>query len=89
MSAEFGDTNDQSDREEILSFLFAQIEFTHEHLEEMDLDSREDEELAIKWMRTLGSLSGQYRLLTKDKDIDEMQDELDFLQLAEEAQSND
>ncbi|MDG5820210.1 hypothetical protein [Natronococcus sp. A-GB7] len=80
------DDADRSDRDEILAILSQNIQFIHGHLEAMDLDSREDQELAIKWMRTLGSLGGQYRLLTKDTDLDEMESDLELLQAAREVQ---
>ncbi|MDG5761825.1 hypothetical protein QA600_21105 [Natronococcus sp. A-GB1] len=80
---------DRSDREEIQQILSQNIQFIHNHLEEMDLDSTDDQELAIKWMRTLGTLSGQYRLLMKDADIDEMQDELELLQDARKVKSDE
>ena len=83
------DNADRSDRDEILGILSQNIQFIHGHLQAMDLESTEDQELAIKWMRTLGSLAGQYRLLTKDTDLDEMESDLELLQAAKEVQSDD
>ncbi|ELY55819.1 MULTISPECIES: hypothetical protein [Natronococcus] len=86
----FSSTSDEdTEREQILETLSERIQFIDTHLEEMDLDSKENQELAIKWTRTLGSLAGQYRLLMKDTDIDEMQSDLELLEAAKEARSND
>lgn len=38
----------------------------------------------LEEVRTLGQLAGQYRLLTRDSDVDEMQDQLELLQRAHE-----
>jgi hypothetical protein len=83
------ETAEQSEREEIRTILAKRIRMIDAHLEEMELESPEDQKLAIKWTRTLGSLSGQHRLLTKDADIDEMQDELELLQRAKEVTSDE
>lgn len=43
------------------------------------VETPEDEQMLINWYRTLATLSGKYRMLQKDTDIDEMQEEMDIL----------
>lgn len=82
----FGEETDQSERDEILSMLAQTIQTIHAQLQTMEWDSSpEDQKLAIKWIRTLGYLTGQYRKLMKDTDIDEMESELGLLKEATEV----
>lgn len=84
--ASVGTETDQSERDEILSILAQTIQTIHAQLEAMDWDaSSENQELAIKWIRALGYLAGQYRKLLKDTDIDEMESELGLLHAASEV----
>ena len=76
----------RTDREAVLERLADTIELTHDRVESLEIDSHEDQELQIKWIRTLGYLSGQYRKLLKDEDLDEMAEELELLQ-AEDGES--
>ena len=71
---------DRTDREAVLERLADTIELTHDRVERLEVDSHEDQELQIKWIRALGYLSGQYRKLLKDEDLDEMAEELELLQ---------
>ena len=48
-----------------------------------------DERMAIPWIRAQGYLTGQYRQLFKDRDLVEMQDDLELLQRAAELQEDD
>ena len=75
----------RTDREEVLHLLAETIETTHGRVETFEADSREDEELLIKWIRALGYLSGQYRKLLKDEDLDEMAAELELIKRANEV----
>ena len=77
---------DRTDREAVLERLADTIELTHDRVERLEVDSHEDQELQIKWIRALGYLSGQYRKLLKDEDLDEMAEELELLQ-AEDGES--
>ncbi|MDG5761531.1 hypothetical protein QA600_19555 [Natronococcus sp. A-GB1] len=70
----------RTDREAVLERLADTIELTHDRVESLEIDSHEDQELQIKWIRALGYLSGQYRKLLKDEDLDEMAEELELLQ---------
>jgi hypothetical protein len=78
------EVENQTEREEILSILAAQIRGTRERIDEYDVEDHDDEQLLIRWTRTLGYLSGQYRKLMKDTDLDEMEDELELLKAAKE-----
>lgn len=71
--------SDRTDREAILERLAETIDLTHDRIERFEADSHEEQELLIKWIRALGYLSGQYRKLLKDEDLDEMAEELELL----------
>lgn len=74
--------DDSTERDEILDMLADTMETTHTHIEESDWETEDEQELAIKWIRAFGYLSGQYRKLMKDTDIDEMEDELALVKTA-------
>lgn len=69
-----------SDRDEILSILEEAIHDVRARTISREVETPEDERLLINWYRTLGSLTGQYRKLRKDRDLDEMEEELELLQ---------
>lgn len=71
-----------TEREEIRSILAARIRAIDERLEDIDAEAGMDEEVQIRWTRTLGYLSGQYRKLLKDTDINEMEEDLELLKEA-------
>lgn len=70
----------ESDRDEILSILEEAIHDVRDRAISHEVETPEDERLLINWYRTLGSLTGQYRKLRKDRDLDEMEEELELLQ---------
>lgn len=70
----------ESDREEILSILKEAIHDVRDRTQSREIKTPEDEQILIKWYRTLSTLTGQYRKLQKDTDIDEMEEELELLQ---------
>jgi len=69
----------RTDREEVLALLADTIETTHDRIAAFEAESPDEQELLIKWIRTLGYLSGQYRKLLKDEDLDEMAADLEML----------
>ncbi|WP_336361974.1 hypothetical protein [Halalkalicoccus salilacus] len=69
-----------TDREEVLSILEDAIHDVRARTKERAVETPEDERMLIKWYRTLGTLSGQYRMLQRDTDIDEMEADLELLQ---------
>lgn len=75
----------RTDREAVLHLLAETIDATHARIDASEADSREEQELLIKWIRTLGYLSGQYRKLLNDEDLDAMAAELDLLRAGEDA----
>ena len=70
------------DRKEVLSILEDAIQDVRNRTKEREVETPEDEQMLIKWYRTLGTLSGQYRMLQRDTDIDEMEADLELLQEA-------
>ncbi|RJT07998.1 hypothetical protein [Halococcus sp. IIIV-5B] len=74
------------DREAILSILSDQLHRIDDRLSESDLasDDVQKQEIRIKWLRTLATLSGEYRKLMKDSDMDEFEEDLELLQKAED-----
>ncbi len=72
-------TETETGRDAILSTLEETIDDVHKRIQTREVETVEDEQMLIKWHRTLGYLSGQHRKLMKDTDIDEMADELELL----------
>lgn len=71
-----------TDRDEILSILAEQIRSIHHRIDTYEVEGRADEQLLIKWTRTMAYLTGQYRKLIKDTDIDEMEEQLAVIEAA-------
>lgn len=71
-----------TDREEVLSILEDAIHDVRNRTKERAVETPDDERMLIKWYRTLATLSGQYRMLQRDTDIDEMEADLELLQEA-------
>ena len=71
-----------TDREKVLDLLADTIEESHSRIDAFEADTIEEQELLIKWIRTLGYLSGQYRKLLKDSDLDELQEDVGLLEMA-------
>lgn len=69
-----------TDREEVLAILEEAIHDVRDRATERGGETREDEQMQIKWYRTLGALAGQYRMLQRDTDIGEMEDQIELLQ---------
>jgi hypothetical protein len=72
-------TDSESNRDDVLSILEEAIRDTRDRTRSREIETLEDERMQIRWYRTLGYLSGQYRKLQKDTDIDEMEDDLELL----------
>lgn len=72
----------ETDREAILAILEEAIHDVRNQATNREGDTREDEQMQIKWYRTLATLAGQYRMLQRDTDIDEMEADLELLQKA-------
>ena len=77
------------DRDDVVQLLLGIIGDLKMRIDRLDPETTEDDRLYLEHVRTLGQLAGQYRLLTRDTDIDEMQDRLELLQEAEAIQSGD
>lgn len=77
----------ETDREAILAILEEAIHDVRNQATNHESDTLEDEQMQIKWYRTLGTLAGQYRMLQRDTDIDEMEAELELLQKATNSDS--
>ncbi|WP_256686110.1 hypothetical protein [Halococcus qingdaonensis] len=73
-----------SERDAILSILADQIREIDARLDrlddEIDPEDLEAQRMQVKWTRTLGYLSGQYRKLMKDTDIDELEEDVELLE---------
>ena len=73
-----------SEREAILSILADQIREIDARLDrlddEIDPEDLKAQRMQVKWTRTLGYLSGQYRKLMKDTDIDELEEDVELLE---------
>ena len=82
-------TDPATERERVRQQLASTIDTVHERIQDADPESPDEEQMLIRWTRTLGYLSGQYRKLLKDRDLDEMQDELELLQRATDVTETD
>jgi hypothetical protein len=78
----FDEDESESDREEILAILRNAIRDARDRTKSGNAETLEEEQVLINWFRTLGYLSGQYRKLQKDSDIEEMEDDLELLREA-------
>ena len=78
-----------ADRDDVVQILLTVIGNLATRIDAQEPETTEEQELYLKQVRTLGQLAGQYRLLTRDTDIDEMQDELELLQQTDAVQSED
>jgi|GEM_PF-1520369 hypothetical protein len=76
-------STDRTEREEVLALLAETIEATHERIDDFEATSADEQELLIKWIRALGYLTGQYRKLLKDEDLDELRETADLLEAAD------
>lgn len=70
---------DPVDRDRILTMLEQSMEDLHERIQTANPKSPEEEEIHLKRVRTIGYLANQLRKLQKDRDLDEMQEELALL----------
>lgn len=70
-----------TDREVVLELVADRIAEIDGLLDELDPDpdDLEAQRLQIRWTRTLGYLTGQYRKLMKDKDIDQLDEDIELL----------
>ncbi|WP_115864080.1 hypothetical protein [Halorussus litoreus] len=75
----------QTEREQVLSILADQIRSLDDRIDDYEIENSDDERMLIRWTRALGYLSGQYRKLMKDEDIDEMEADLDLVKAAQEV----
>ena len=66
------------DRDRVIAMLEDAITRLHARLEE-EPSSSDDEALFLKRVRTLGYLADQHRKLTRERDLDEMADDLELL----------
>ena len=69
----------QTERDEIESILATRIRALNATIEDADPDSIDEHYLHLRQLRELGHLAGQYRMLLKDTDIDELQDDMELL----------
>lgn len=70
-----------SERDEIRELLAADIRALDRRINEARDEGipPDDEEIHLKRLRTLAQLARQYRLLARDADVDEMEDEVNAL----------
>lgn len=68
------------DRDAILAMLADGMADLHDRILAADPQSLDEEELHLKRIRTLGYLANQHRKLQKDRDLDELEEEVELLQ---------
>jgi hypothetical protein len=67
-------------REEILALLEDAVREAHRKVESGRVYDAENEQVRIKWIRTLAYAAGQYRQLLKDKDLEEFNERLERIE---------
>lgn len=67
------------DREEVLDRLEDVLEEAHRKATNGRVRNAENEKVRIQWMKAVGYLAGQYRQLVRDKDLEELQEEIEQL----------
>lgn len=75
-------TDGVPERDAVLAMLQESMQEVRERIQASDPQTPEEERLLIKWFRAQGHLAGQYRLLKRDTDVDEMEDRLELLERA-------
>lgn len=74
------DLNEPPERDEIRALLANTIEMAHDQIDPDGADTLDDQRIQISWARAVGSLTGQYRRLVKDEQLDELREEADLIQ---------
>jgi hypothetical protein len=69
-------------RDDVVEILLHTIGMLERSIAEQVPETPAEHRRYLEQVRTLGQLAGQYRLLTRDTDVDEMQDQLELLQRA-------
>ena len=82
-------TDPATERTEVRRQLADTIDFVRDRIRTAELETPEDERMVIRWVRAQGYLTGQYRQLLKDRDLDEMQDDLELLQRAQDIREDE
>ena len=83
------DDEPQTDRDEIQSLLADRIRALDAAIDAHDPDGLDEKKLQVRRNQVVGYLVNQYRKLLKDTDLDEMEDELAFLQEAVDVREDD
>lgn len=79
-------TDGPPERDDVLAMLGETMEYVRDRIDASDPETLEEERLCIQWVRALGYLAGQVRMLKSDADLDEMEDELELLERARKLQ---
>ena len=70
-------------REHLLELLEGALDEAHRKAESGRVYDAENEKVRQGWFRTLGYLTGQYRQLLNDRDLEEMEERLEALEAAQ------
>lgn len=70
---------DNMDREEVLDRLEDVLDEAHRKAINGRVRNAENEKVRIQWIKAVGYLAGQYRQLVRDKDLEELQAEIEQL----------
>jgi hypothetical protein len=82
-SAETDLFGEQMDREEVLDLLEDVLEEAHRKAINGWVRDAENEKVRIQWIKAVGYLVGQYRQLVRDKDLEELKEEVAQLKAQE------
>jgi hypothetical protein len=76
-------------RDDVIQILLRVIGDLAMRIDNQNPESTDEHQLYLDQVRTLAQLAGQYRLLTRDTELDEIQDDLELLREAKEVRSED
>jgi hypothetical protein len=80
---------DPENRDDVIQILLRVIGDLAMRIDNQNPETTDEHQLYLDQVRTLGQLAGQYRLLSRDTELDEMQDKLELLQETNAVQSED
>lgn len=67
------------DRSDVLDMVESAMEEAHSKVESGRVYDPENEKIRIKWVKALGYLANQHRQIQKDKDLEELAEEVEHL----------
>lgn len=71
--------DENMDRSDVLDMVETAMQEVHSKVESGRVYDPENEKIRIKWVKALGYLANQHRQIQKDKDLEELAEEIERL----------